>query len=79
MNSLGVDKHKLSITLNPQMNQTETDIEKLLRLQAEIYKKLKEDLAPLKTKSQLEVLALGLALTKLATEVIELGKKDSLF
>ena len=47
--------------------ETETDVEKLLRLQAESYQKLKGYLDPLETKSPIEILGLGLALTKLAT------------
>ncbi|MEH1918207.1 hypothetical protein [Nostoc sp.] len=59
------------------MNQeTETDVEKLLRLQAESYEKLKEYLDTLEPKSQLEILGLGLALTKLATEVMDLGQRE---
>ncbi|MEH2342524.1 MAG: hypothetical protein V7K22_12865 [Nostoc sp.] len=54
----------------------ETDVEKLLRLQAESYEKLKGYLDELETKSPIEILGLGLALTKLATEVIDLGQRE---
>ncbi|MEH1805788.1 hypothetical protein [Nostoc sp.] len=53
------------------MNQ-ETDIEKLLRLQDESYQELKLALG-LEGKSQIELLAISLALTKLATEARELA------
>lgn len=59
--------------VNPQMNkETETDIEKLLRLQNESYQELKLTLG-LERKSQIELLAISLALTKLATEARELA------
>ncbi|MEH2357547.1 hypothetical protein [Nostoc sp.] len=46
---------------------SETDIQKLLRLQDESYQRLKESLG-LEGKSQIELLAISLALIKLATE-----------
>ncbi|MDZ8135150.1 MAG: hypothetical protein RM049_07575 [Nostoc sp. DedQUE04] len=52
--------------------ETETDIEKLLRLQNESYQELKLTLG-LEGKSQIELLAISLALTKLATEARELA------
>ncbi len=51
---------------------SETDIEKLLRLQNESYQGLKKGLG-LEEKSQIELLAISLALIKLATEAGELA------
>lgn len=51
---------------------SETSIKRLLRLQIENYQRLKLDLK-LEGKSQIELLAISIALTKLATEVQELA------
>ncbi|MEH2174827.1 hypothetical protein [Nostoc sp.] len=56
---------------------SETDIEKLLRLQHESYKALKLSLK-LEEKSKLELLGISIALTKLATEAQELAEHKPL-